>query len=866
MRKSHHLLILVLLALWTTAPANAQSYAPETRFHDMAQRHYVVELARVLADIENQKKPGIAEVTYALVGEPDGASAWDLKWLDAQGAVIREFQVKYPAELLLKGPEFYREVLRQMKWVGSLPGDSLGADQLAAEYWSGMERAGTSRSASLESAFELQKSSLGSRQKGAQLAGLLTQSALSVLSTGVTLDRVLLARGAAWLAVSESQLKDASAAQSALWSPLLFLVGRENAAAQFWKNPAAEQSGAVSECWGYLFTQPKLRDAFCFVSKPEHRRFMFPVINYFCRRDGFTFNWEDVFAKLGSPEEVMSLYHDHLPAATDIGSVSTGNLLSDSAAAAREAWLECLRKTAPSPLDFNGYQEELKKQGGIVVFFRSLLKELNEPEGEESLRTLDKAAKLINLGQTEGVGKLIPVSTATVRDLLNYGWETTGIQIGSRHDFIDSKWGQHKAAEELATAVKAKVSGLDLFFLAKASDATPAMLAGADRFQEVPSVAHSLEGSKPWYKQITANPEAFASRNWLVPEQVRMACSIYYHGKKRGQIIPYIKRVRAEGGGFCDGYLGLWFADDLREDGMARVPGAKEYKEQFALERKAKGMDPSTLDMLDRDFEKLPALEQARQYEGYFWNDDCAGMHGDIFNLYITAHAYDSAKRFYTQVEPEIEAVTFSVNLGPRRQVLAYLEKDEAAMAEVLVASRTASYSNYSMQVLDAASKGYFNAMAKFVDQCIEHYGEGKEIVLLKGFLPLLPALGDPANPEHEKALDYFKKSPEWIALQWVLADQANLSPEERIRFFGGLDTDWERKLVVLAIKGDKEAFENNYAERGKTWRVTGHMWTASVLLHHLRNELLSIPVPADQGDLRPADAMPLAQRVLKAM
>ncbi len=93
--------------------------------------------------------------------------------------------------------------------------------------------------------------------------------------------------------------------------------------------------------------------------------------------------------------------------------------------------------------------------------------------------------------------------------------------------------------------------------------------------------------------------------------------------------------------------------------------------------------------------------------------------------------------------------------------------------------------------------------------------------VTLQGYLPYLPALRDPADPKHGKALDYFAKNNDYISLQWILMKRARLTPEEGIRFFGGPQTDWVRQFVVLALQQDKEGFARKYDDHERNRRKT---------------------------------------------
>jgi hypothetical protein len=160
--------------------------------------------------------------------------------------------------------------------------------------------------------------------------------------------------------------------------------------------------------------------------------------------------------------------------------------------------------------------------------------------------------------------------------------------------------------------------------------------------------------------------------------------------------------------------------------------------------------------------------------------------------------------------------------------------------------------------------------MENQIDQCIDRYGKDPEMSLLESFVPLIPALRDPANPDHDKALDYFaqEKHSRWITLQWILSDRAKLTTEERIRFFGGPKGQWARQFVVLALQNDKAGFSRKLDQHERTWRQTHQVWDweDTVLIHYLRNQLLEIPVPPQQPDLKPADAMTLSERVISSL
>ncbi len=887
--------LFILSLVFVSTPSHAQFYAPETRFHDIAQCHYVVELARVLAWRENLGEPKVVEVTYVLTSEPDGSAKWDIKWLGANNLLVRQFNVSYSASLLVQGPAFYREVFKQM--AGNLKVNSdLSLQQLTELYWKGADMAGYSRMASLRAAFDLvpPKSKIAENEFAPQLAGLLPQAAIPSLSSRITLDTVLLGRAAAWLAICESMVKDRDSANTnldALWSPILFLAGRENMASEIWKKAGAVKPNAIAKCWDILFTQPKIEDAFVFVAKPENRRFMLPIMLYYGRvwkmdrSESIEVDFENLLPGIFKREEAAVLLYDHYPSMIYTGTVSTGHAFSNEGPLfARQDWIDCLRKIEPTTYDFDAYKPELKKQkanvrdymvdtatgdndSSLLGFVKALFTTPSQSlpqEGDLSLLGFATAAPLIEMGQREGVGKLIPVSTVTIRDLLNYGWETTGRQMGARWHFVSGMWGVPELAKLIEDSVRSKVSGLDVFFIMTQKDLSAQTLANIGRLQYVQGAFDYVTENRQWWKQNAVDRvEEYTSRSWLNADLVRTQIAAFYHARKRERILPYIDRIRAEGGTLCDSRILKWFADDLRSDGVLLVPGAAGYKKKFAHEQKQATLQ--TINILWDEYEKMPLFERAKELERLYWQGASENLYYEIFEDYIKTHAYDAAKRFCRQVQPRIESVTFSNSLGSRRFTLAMLEKDEKAMGEAIVASATGSFQDMVLNIAAAACQNNMKAMERQVDECLERYGKDSEMMnTLKGFIPLVPALKDASHPEHTKALDYFATNHHWPTLQWIFIKNAKLDTDESVRFLGGRETDWERQLLVLFLLKDKETFKAKYNDQEKYGRSQDRHWSnmAFILIHYLRNELLEVPIPADQPDLKPAGAMTLSERV----
>lgn len=152
------LLLGGVLAALVSPAARAQFYSPDTEFHDRTQRHFPVELARVLAwrqnaaNAANPAHSAIAEVTYEVGISGAGKTMWKIHWLDAAGKSIRDFEVDYDEAALTSGPEFYRSVSRSMM---ARKKGSMKAEDLSAGFWQGADSAGPSRAESLQAAFAI---------------------------------------------------------------------------------------------------------------------------------------------------------------------------------------------------------------------------------------------------------------------------------------------------------------------------------------------------------------------------------------------------------------------------------------------------------------------------------------------------------------------------------------------------------------------------------------------------------------------------------------------------------------------------------------------------------------------------------------
>jgi hypothetical protein len=106
---------LVLSVVFTLGSSVwAQFYAPETEFHDIGQRTFPVEAARVLAWQRGAKSGRIASIDYRVETRLDRQTVWTILWLDGGGKPLRERTVRYDEALLTGGADYFREVFAQL--------------------------------------------------------------------------------------------------------------------------------------------------------------------------------------------------------------------------------------------------------------------------------------------------------------------------------------------------------------------------------------------------------------------------------------------------------------------------------------------------------------------------------------------------------------------------------------------------------------------------------------------------------------------------------------------------------------------------------------------------------------------------------
>ncbi|HEV7867336.1 MAG TPA: hypothetical protein VGO90_06620, partial [Chthoniobacteraceae bacterium] len=213
-------LFLLAVLLASRLFLHAQNVPAEPPGHDVCQRVFPIEAARVLAWQRNADGAQIAEVTGQFTVMANRDMQWRIRWLDAAKASLREKTVRYPATLVGEGAQFYREVFSQ------LSGDdweqkSAPPDHFVTTFWQGADQAGATRGeASANAAKLLEKTPTITRAADAsRLAGLLAHAALPGFAEPEPGDALLIARAAAWVCTTEGLLRES---HEAGWAPVLF--------------------------------------------------------------------------------------------------------------------------------------------------------------------------------------------------------------------------------------------------------------------------------------------------------------------------------------------------------------------------------------------------------------------------------------------------------------------------------------------------------------------------------------------------------------------------------------------------------------------------------------------------------------------
>lgn len=858
----------LFLLVSSSIHAPAQFYAPETEYHDKLQRLFPVELIRVLAWRENVRTQAVCRITQTVSVNAERETHWELALLDQQSRPVRTLKVSYPETLLDKGPGFYREVFRQVwtngPWVGVT---NITAGEWDRRFWAGGEAAGVAREEGLRAAFKLARATSPATegQDAPTLSGLLLHTALPGLRGGVTLDAMLCSRAAAWLCLSEAMLNGGVIRTDEKWAPLMFMAGRENTACELWKQsgkPATSDSSRAYAWWDFFLRQPTAKDVFLFAADRRQRPFAMPMIAYHSRLDGVGGVVEELMGPLyGNDRELLLRLHNFGPFLSYSG-VGAGRILEGAwPVLFRADWLRTMKDYPVGELDYQGYRDDLARTQAPVPAAMQAME-------DASLLGLKELSPLLGEGYSQGAGDLIPVATVTARDLLNYGWEMNGMQMGARYIFVNRMWGIRDLAEAIFNQATRDVQGQTPFFQNDFQKTAYNLQSALFRLQMVDDLSWRVRAEvHPFTQSVTDTNAArlFHQRCWLRPFEVRWQAWTLCRAGLADEMLTLIDRYHRESGRMAS-VIALEYLMDWKADELAQIKGLPELKEKLAEAIPS----PTTLKIkavFDSRYANMQSGPRAQEYEKLFWQNPGSDLAHRVFIGYIHAGAYKSAKRFYLQARDVIERdVWFSNHLGPECWMLGWLTQDKKLMNTALEDSDTGSQIAMQLAFWHHVVRDDTKAMESQLDELIGRYetrqGPQSTGRRLKEFLPLLPALKDPKHRDHARALDFFGKAPTGTVFRWILITKYKLPAEEAIRFLGGPDTDYLRRVMVLSLLKDASQMRQALLDYSRHGGTRGPL----VLAIGLQMELLKLPSGIEEKDLKPPGATSIRQAVMKKL
>ncbi len=858
---------IAALLLTFCARVQAQFYAPDTEYHDRVQRVFVVEAARVLAWLANREETNIHQVTFQLATRPDGGAQWEIHWFDNSHKTLRSASVGYSPDTLRSGPTFYRNVMTQLRladWKGLPP---LKATDVVTGYWRGASKMGFSREQGLAEALKIlpRAGRTADDSWGPEMAGLLTHADLPATAGAVSIDPVLLARGAAWLAACEAAC---GTELDSLWPPILFQAGREQTARELWnRNYAATFKDATPQQngWNIWLRKPLSKDVFVFATEAQNLPMAMPMLA--C--DGTVNLTAPILAELLEPlaggAGKLPALQNYAPFFAVRSSVSGGRILEGAWPVYwRLQWLGLLSRLPASGGEFSGYLDALQRATNSWP-----RKPKPDDYPDASLIGFRETAPLVKLGLVEGKGILNPVAAVTARDLLNYGWEMTGLQMGSRFRFVGYHWGVPEIATPIEKEVTSEIPGLLPFFQRQADAHSASYRESLLRLQLVEGLQRLVGYSPPPFGPEAGQAESarlFVKRCWLRAFDFNWQAGALWEARLTEELTPLIEAFQDQGGPSSSALM-VDYLDSIGLQELKRVPRGDELKNSMADNLP----EPTTLTVKAtyyRDLARKDSFARGRMVEKLYWQNPDSGLELRAFRSYVTGGAYRAARRFYTQArENFVDPVLVSSEMGKMAFVLGFLLNDTNLQAMAIEDSASGSQSDMIMHVWQAATQDDPRKMEQPLKEIAERYesGGGENTlsgVLLK-FLPLVPALADPHHPSRRRAIEYFGRDQRWLVLRWILIEKYKLPANDAVVFLGGEESDLFQMVLIRYLQNNPGGMLNTLTRFSRSHSFVDEKDALAYFLYH---KLIHHQVSNEDEDLRPPNVVTIRQAVLRKL
>ncbi len=670
----------------------------------------------------------------------------------------------------------------------------------------------------------------------------------------LTLDNALVARSAAWLALTEHAC---GGKLDELWAPILFQAGREQLAATLWTgvvktnqtNMTVQQAG-----WNLWLRKPTSSQVFSFAAENGNLPMAMPMLAYDTWVNQSQPLLDDLVTDLAGGEKHLPALHNYAPLFAHRGTIGGGHLMNGAwAVVSRHAWLELLSAYQIEATDYREFTGTVRPALEAV---QSLKADALRGELDSSLAGFKACVPLLRLGQKEGVGPLAPTAAITARDLLNYGWEMSGLQLGSRYNFVQRRWGVPRQAAPIYRTVTTEVEGLVPFFMslqyARIHNYVPCL----KRLQCVegffPRVGFSPHPFSQMPNTPLENARLFVKRLWLRPWEFEWQARVLWDAEGVAEIGPLMSALHDQGGSTATSQV-LTYLTALDQAALEKVPGGTELKPALA-KNLPQPSDMYYLAIAGHELAKLEPFSRAQAVERLYWRAPDSRLESRVFWQYLYAGAYKSARRFYTQVRKNLtDPVAFSNRMGRTAWLLGYLLDDPELRKMAIQDSASGSSADMMIQIWDAAARNNTKELQARVQDYAGRYDSdragdtlGKRLF---EFLPLLPALRDSAHEKREQALTHFGKTEMAAIIRWIWIKEFKLPKADAIKFLGGRDTGLFPHVLVQYLEQD----EKQTAEALRSIEASGNWRDENLLLgRHLWYQLQRQTEPADI-DLKPA-------------
>jgi len=889
-----------LLAFWVgIAPAlRSQWYAPPTCFHDQVQRVFPVELARVLAWRENLvANAGIAEIRYDVATAQDGGTTWVLQWLDARGVVLKETRVVYAVTLLRSGEEFYRNVTRLvlLKGWSAFRGTGGADDDAALEqaFWEGMGKLGASRMVTVRAALSLEEGVRRADDAGAaaRQAGCLLACAMPGLVRQVTLDSTLAARGAAWLALCElarpravagavTKTRVDDAALNRCWATVLWLARRHDQSAELWRKyspgPVADgdTEGAPAVIargwWNYVLSPHDARDVCLRAAQYDAPAWGIAMLAEDARVSN---NMATMAAGLRLIADIeYASAHDYMVQmpVSNRNQESMHHWLRD----ARREWLRTLGAMSGDAIRaIPGAADALAKAADPRVEEESWI------PGNRIITGYPEAADLIRIGYREGAGKLEPAASVSARDLLNHGWEFSGLMCAALvryHSALLPESHNVASFNEMRNTLIFRIPEMGPFFHENGWNPLLPGIDNYDRLQRVELGACAmffapvtvLGVPKPEQPGASYNPMravALMQRGWGLWEHQTWSIWGLLNSSASGEYITSMMRRIAGEGGSSSALAMLFLMDNpVNAASVARLPGADELR-AWLRQRIPGHCLPWRAPAIFRQHTSVSQMQQLGQdMECAFWE---TGAGGDGFfipavNSYCASSDIDACLRLHDRMFEQVDhAYYYFKNICSLRTSLACAKGDLASTRKVYGFLASQGYDFGDMARLNYAvhQNRLEQAKKSYMSPGYAKEGPYLNVLVMMEFFDLWEKLAA-CSPDERTSFLVQSRAHERQGTQllWQLALGLKLDTQDAINLFGADNASGDKRMVVAYLRKDRARFEalmNETLSQSKP--------ALDVLIMWMRHDLCKDSLGPDTPELRPEGWQPLETQIL---